>query len=59
MIVGGCATIIATVRTTFLGCPRGMCWVHVVRNVDKKLLGVRNEERRFRWDLHLLELATS
>ena len=31
------------------------------RNEDKKLLGVRNEERRkrFRQDLHLLQLATS
>ena len=48
--------IIATIRTAFLGCPRGMCWVHIARNVDKKLLGVRNEEKRkrFRRELHLL-----
>ena len=56
VIADGSAAITATVKTVFPRCPRGMCWAHVVRNVDKKLLGVRNEERRkrFRWDLHLL-----
>ena len=53
--------ITAAMRTAFLGCPRGMCWAHVVRNVEKMLLGMRNEEGRksFRKDLHLLQLATS
>ena len=46
VIADGSAAIIATMTTAFPGCPRGMCWAHVVRNVDKKLLGVRNEERR-------------
>ena len=41
VIVDGSGAITLTVMTAFLGCPRGMCWVHVVRNVDKKLLGVR------------------
>ena len=61
VIADGSAAITAAVTTAFPGCPRGMCWAHVVRNVDKKLLGVRNEERRkrFRRDLHLLQLATS
>ena len=61
VIADGFVAMIATMTTTFLGCLRGMCWAHVVRNVDKKLLGVRNEERRkrFRRDLHLLQLATS
>ena len=38
-----------------------MCWAHVVRNVDKKLLGVSNVDRRnrFRRDLFVLQLATS
>ena len=61
VIADGSAAITAAVKTAFPRCPRGMCWAHVVRNVDKKLLGVRNEERRkrFRRDLHLLQLATS
>ena len=61
MIADGFIAIIATMRTTFLGCPRGMCWAHIVKNVDKKLWGVRNEERRkrFRPDLYLLQLVTS
>ena len=56
LIVDGSAAITATMTIAFPGCPRGMCWAHVVRNVDKKLLGVRNEQRRkrFRRDLHLL-----
>ena len=56
VIADGSAAITAAVKTAFPRCPRGMCWAHVVRNVDKKLLGVRNEERRkrFRRDLHLL-----
>ena len=45
MIVDGSATITATYRTAFLGCSRGMCWAHIVKNVDKKLLEVRNECR--------------
>ena len=38
-----------------------MCWAHVVKNVNRKLQGVGNVERRnrFMWDLHLLHLATS
>ena len=56
MIDDGSTKITATMRTAFPGCPRGMLWVHVVRNVDKKLLGMRNEDRmkRFRRDLHIL-----
>lgn len=52
----GSATITAGMRTTFPGCPRGICCAHVVGNADKKLLGARNEERRkrSRRDLHLL-----
>ena len=45
VIADGSAVITVAVRTAFPGCPRGMCWAHVVRNVDKKLLGVRNEEK--------------
>ena len=61
VIADGSAAITAAVTTAFPGCPRGMCWAHVVRNVDKNLLGVRNEERRkrFRRDFHLFQLATS
>ena len=44
LIANGFAKIIATIRTVFWGCPREMYWAHVVRNVDKKLLWVRNEE---------------
>ena len=56
MIADGFVAIIAAMRIAFLGCSRGMCWAHVVNNMDKKLLGVRNEERRKRFsrDLHLL-----
>ena len=40
VIADGSTAIIAAMTTVFPGCPRGMCWVHVVRNVDKKPLGV-------------------
>ena len=61
VIADGSAAITVAVRTTFPGYLRGMCWAYIVRNADKKLLRVRNEGRRkrFRWDLHLLYLATS
>ena len=57
----GSAMIIAASRIAFPECPRAMCWAHVVRNLDKKLLGVTNVDRknRFRRDLFVLHLATS
>ena len=56
VIADGSIAIIAAIRTAFPGCPRGKCWAHVVKNVDKKLLGVRNEKsrKRFKRDLHSL-----
>ena len=61
VIADGSTVITAVVRTAFPGCPKGVCWAHAFRNVDKKLLGLRNEERRkrFRRYLHLLQLAIS
>ena len=49
VIADGSVAITAAVTTALPGCPREMCWAHVVKNVDKKLLGVRND----------LQLATS
>lgn len=45
----------------FPECPRALCWEHMVRNVDKDLLGVSNVGRRnrFRRDLLVLQLATN
>ena len=56
MIADGSTAIAMAVRTAFRGFPRGMCWAHIVKNVDKMLLEVRNEEgrKRFTQDLHLL-----
>ena len=48
-------------RMAFPKCPRAMCWAHLVRNLDKMLLGVTNVDKRnrFRRDLFVLQLATS
>ena len=61
VIADGSPAITAASRMAFPECPRAMCWAHVVRNVDKKLLGVSNVDRRnrFRRDLFVLQLATS
>ena len=61
VIADGSPAITAASRIAFPECPRAMCWAHVVRNVDKKLLGVSNVDRRnrFRRDLFVLQLATS
>ena len=61
VVAHGSVAIIVAIRIAFLGCPRRICWAHVVRNINKKLSRVRNEERRkrFRRDLHLLQLVTS
>lgn len=55
LIADGSTRITVTMRATFPECSRGVCWAHVPRNMDKKLLGVSNEERRkmFKRDLHL------
>ena len=47
-------------RMAFPKCPRTMCWAHVIRNMDKKLLGVTNMDRRNRFmrDIFVLHLAT-
>ena len=61
MITDGSAAITAVNRMAFPERPRAMCWVHVVRDLDKKLLVVANVDRRnrFRRDLFVLQLATS
>ena len=45
----------------FLEDGTSLCWAHVVRNVDKKLWGVSNVDKRnrFRRDLFVLQLATN
>ena len=61
IIFDGSIAIATFVKMAFPGCPMKVCWEHITRNVDKKLLGVRSEERRKRFsrDFHLLYLVTS
>ena len=56
VIANGSIAITVVMRTAFPRGPRGMRWTYVVRNIDKKLQRVKNEEKRkrFRRDLHLL-----
>ena len=56
VIADGFAAIIEASRMAFCKCPKAMCWAHVVRNLDNKLLGVTKMDRRnrFRRDLFVL-----
>ena len=61
MIANGSIAIIAANKMALPKCPRAMRWAHMVRNVDKKLLGVSNLDKRnrFRRGLFVPQLATS
>ena len=37
--------IISAIRDIFQGCQRAMCWAHVIRNIDKKLKLVLQQQK--------------
>ena len=52
--------ITSAIRDVFQGCQRAMCWAHVIRNIDKKLKSVPQQQRGpFRNDLLVLQCATT
>ena len=61
MIANGSIAVTVASRMAFPECPRAMCWAHMVKNMDKKLLGVSNVDRknRFKRDLFVLQFGTS
>lgn len=54
----GAKEISAAVRDTYASARRAMCWSHVSRQVDKRLVGFPKELRsRLREELHMLQFC--
>ena len=61
-VADGAAAITAALRDVFgPGCRRAMCWAHVIRQVDKKILSIPDAEAQasVREAVRVLQLASS